>query len=77
MNSLALIADYVVLTKLFMIFDKYLFLFIGPAFNYLDAPVLRVTGADLPTPYAKLLEDHAFPQPVNIVGAVKKSLNIP
>lgn len=47
------------------------------AFNYLDAPVLRVTGADLPTPYAKLLEDNSFPQTHNIVRAVKKSLNIP
>ncbi|XP_052089730.1 pyruvate dehydrogenase E1 component subunit beta, mitochondrial-like isoform X1 [Mytilus californianus] len=46
------------------------------AFNYLDAPVLRVTGADLPTPYAKQLEDSSFPQTHNIVGAVKKSLNI-
>ncbi|CAG2202349.1 PDHB [Mytilus edulis] len=45
-------------------------------FNYLDAPVLRVTGADLPTPYAKQLEDNSFPQTHNIVGAVKKSLNI-
>lgn len=47
------------------------------AFNYLDAPVLRVTGADIPTPYAKQLEDNSFPQVHNIVGAVKKSLNIP
>ena len=46
------------------------------AFNYLDSPVLRVTGADLPTPYAKKLEDNSFPQTHNIVGAVKKSLNI-
>jgi pyruvate dehydrogenase E1 component beta subunit len=55
----------------------YLFLFfLGQAFNYLDSPVLRVTGADLPTPYAKQLEDNSFPQTHNIVGAVKKSLNI-
>jgi pyruvate dehydrogenase E1 component beta subunit len=50
--------------------------FLGQAFNYLDSPVLRVTGADLPTPYAKKLEDNSFPQTHNIVGAVKKSLNI-
>ncbi|KAJ1308787.1 hypothetical protein OPQ81_004477 [Rhizoctonia solani] len=31
------------------------------AFNYLDAPVERVTGADVPTPYAANLEALAFP----------------
>ncbi|XP_055881340.1 pyruvate dehydrogenase E1 component subunit beta, mitochondrial-like [Biomphalaria glabrata] len=46
------------------------------AFNYLDAPVLRVTGADVPMPYAKSLEDLALPQVKNIVTAVKKSLNV-
>ncbi|KAK3103491.1 hypothetical protein FSP39_019595 [Pinctada imbricata] len=49
----------------------------SPAFNYLDAPILRVTGADVPTPYAKTLEDCAFPQTFNIVSSVKKVLNIP
>ena len=24
----------------------------GPAFDHLDAPAMRVTGADLPTPYS-------------------------
>ncbi|XP_041349803.1 pyruvate dehydrogenase E1 component subunit beta, mitochondrial-like [Gigantopelta aegis] len=48
----------------------------SPAFNYLDAPILRVTGADVPMPYAKTLEDNALPQPFNIITAVKKSLNI-
>ncbi|CAL1537623.1 unnamed protein product [Lymnaea stagnalis] len=46
------------------------------AFNYLDAPVLRVTGADVPMPYAKSLEDLALPQVKNILTAVRKSLNI-
>ncbi|KAH9489087.1 hypothetical protein Btru_057735 [Bulinus truncatus] len=46
------------------------------AFNYLDAPVLRVTGADVPMPYAKSLEDLAIPQVKNVVTAVKKSLNV-
>lgn len=32
------------------------------AFNYLDAPMERVTGADIPTPYAIALERAAFPQ---------------
>lgn len=48
----------------------------GPAFNYLDAPVMRVTGADVPTPYAKTLEDNSFPQVFNIVNTVKRSLNV-
>ena len=53
-----------------------LFFYTGPAFNYLDAPVLRVTGADVPMPYAKSLEDLALPQVNNVLTAVKKSLNI-
>ena len=48
----------------------------GAAFNYLDAPVLRVTGADVPMPYAKSLEENALPRPFNVINAVKKSLNI-
>jgi pyruvate dehydrogenase E1 component beta subunit len=43
-------------------------------FNYLDAPVYRVTGADIPTPYAANLERFAFPQPHDIVDSVLKSL---
>lgn len=49
----------------------------SPAFNYLDAPVLRVTGADVPMPYAKSLEAAALPQTPNIIKCVKKVLNIP
>lgn len=48
----------------------------GPAFNYLDAPAVRVTGADVPMPYAKILEDNCIPQVKDIVFAVKKALNI-
>ena len=55
---------------------EWIFSFSGPAFNYLDSPVMRVTGADVPTPYAKTLEDHSFPQVFNIVNTVKKSLNV-
>eukprot|EP00118_Oscarella_pearsei_P025254 m.307839 g.307839 ORF g.307839 m.307839 type:complete len:363 (+) comp42906_c0_seq1:181-1269(+) len=46
------------------------------AFDYLDAPVTRVTGADVPMPYAALLEENALPQVHNIVAAVKKTLNV-
>nr|XP_056712057.1 pyruvate dehydrogenase E1 component subunit beta, mitochondrial [Euleptes europaea] len=48
----------------------------GPAFNYLDAPVVRVTGADVPMPYAKTLEENCLPQVKDIIVAVKKTLNI-
>jgi len=44
------------------------------AFNYLDAPVERVTGADVPTPYAKNLEDLAFPDTPLIVKVAKRAL---
>lgn len=41
------------------------------AFDYLDAPVLRVTGADVPMPYAANLERLALPQVESIVEAAK------
>jgi acetoin:2,6-dichlorophenolindophenol oxidoreductase subunit beta len=40
------------------------------AFDDLDAPVGRVTGADLPMPYARNLEQIAFPHEPQIVDAV-------
>nr|ACO15571.1 Pyruvate dehydrogenase E1 component subunit beta, mitochondrial precursor [Caligus clemensi] len=45
-------------------------------FHYLDSPVVRVTGADVPMPYAKGCEERATPQANNVVSAVKKILNI-
>lgn len=45
-------------------------------FDYLDAPIKRVTGADVPTPYAKELEDFAFPDAPTIVRAVKDILSV-
>ena len=42
------------------------------AFDYLDAPVKRVSGADAPMPYAKNLEDLAIPGFEQIVAAVKE-----
>ncbi|WP_193180562.1 pyruvate dehydrogenase complex E1 component subunit beta [Nisaea sediminum] len=41
------------------------------AFDYLDAPVARVSGADVPMPYAANLEALAVPQAANIVEAAK------
>ncbi len=46
------------------------------AFDYLDAPVERVTGAEVPTPYAKELEDFAFPDPPTILRAARKVLSL-
>jgi pyruvate/2-oxoglutarate/acetoin dehydrogenase E1 component len=40
------------------------------AFDYLDAPVARVTGADLPMPYSKPLEQIAYPHEPQVVEAV-------
>jgi len=39
------------------------------AFDHLDAPVARVTGADVPMPYSKPLEQAAFPHEEHIVKA--------
>ncbi len=47
----------------------------GPAFHYLDAPVIRVAGADVPMPYAMSLEKLATPQADTVVRAVKRVLN--
>ncbi|MEE3044479.1 MAG: pyruvate dehydrogenase complex E1 component subunit beta [Pseudomonadota bacterium] len=41
------------------------------AFDYLDAPVARVTGEDVPMPYAANLEALALPQEQHIVDAAK------
>ena len=40
------------------------------AFDHLDAPVARVTGADLPMPYSKPLEQIAYPHEPQVVEAV-------
>ncbi|MFA6279959.1 MAG: pyruvate dehydrogenase complex E1 component subunit beta [Bdellovibrionales bacterium] len=42
------------------------------AFDYLDAPMVRVHGADVPMPYAANLEKLALPQPSDIVDAVRQ-----
>ena len=41
------------------------------AFDHLDAPVVRVHGADVPMPYAANLEKLALPQVDNIIAAAK------
>ncbi|MEX2200883.1 MAG: pyruvate dehydrogenase complex E1 component subunit beta [Dongiaceae bacterium] len=42
------------------------------AFDWLDAPVVRVHGADVPMPYAANLEKLALPQAAHIVEAAKR-----
>src|SRR6266508_3337172 len=42
------------------------------AFDYLDAPVRRVSAADVPMPYAKNLERLAIPDVEQIVAAVRE-----
>lgn len=44
------------------------------AFDYLDAPIQRVTGADLPMPYSKPLEQLAFPHAEQVVERVRALL---
>ena len=41
------------------------------AFDFLDAPIHRVSGADVPMPYAKNLEKLAIPDVEQIVKAVR------
>jgi len=42
-------------------------------FNYLDAPMERVTGADIPTPYATELEIQVFPQVNDVIAAIERT----
>ena len=44
-------------------------------FDELDAPVERVCGLNIVSPFSPTLEDENFPHPENIVAAVKKVLN--
>ena len=43
-------------------------------FDYLDGPILRVTGRDVPMPYARNLEDAAIPDVERVVAAVRHVL---
>jgi pyruvate dehydrogenase E1 component beta subunit len=43
------------------------------AFDWLDAPVIRVAGVDVPMPYAANLEKLALPQPETVVEAAKRA----
>ena len=41
------------------------------AFDYLDAPVIRITGKDVPMPYAANLEKLALPNVGEVVEAAR------
>ena len=43
------------------------------AFDWLDAPIARVTGKDVPRPYAENLEKLALPQVADIIATVQAS----
>nr|QBH74082.1 pyruvate dehydrogenase [Encarsia formosa] len=45
-------------------------------FYHLDAPLIRVTGVDVPMPYAKSLETKAIPVPDDIVETVNRVLGV-
>jgi len=46
------------------------------AFDYLDAPVERVCGVDVPMPYCPALEEMVLPSVADIVNAAKRCLNL-
>ncbi|MCB0429164.1 MAG: pyruvate dehydrogenase complex E1 component subunit beta [Flavobacteriales bacterium] len=46
------------------------------AFDYLDAPVLRVTGRDVPLPYAPTLIDAYLPNAARVIEAVKQVMYV-
>jgi pyruvate dehydrogenase E1 component beta subunit len=45
------------------------------AFDYLDAPVRRVAQAEVPLPYAKVMEQAALPKAQSLVEAIKATLD--
>lgn len=46
------------------------------AFDFLDAPVLRVMGRDVPLPYAPTLIDAYLPNPARVIQAVREVMYI-
>jgi pyruvate dehydrogenase E1 component beta subunit len=46
------------------------------AFDYLDGPAQRITGADVPTPYAIQLEEMSFPNEQLIENYAAKMLRL-
>jgi pyruvate/2-oxoglutarate/acetoin dehydrogenase E1 component len=46
--------------------------FIKDAFDYVDAPIIRIAQKEVPLPYNRALEQSALPQVPDIVAAVKE-----
>src|ERR1035437_7690416 len=46
------------------------------AFDYLDAPIKRVMGGDVPLPYAPTLIEAYLPNPERVIRAVKEAMYI-
>jgi pyruvate dehydrogenase E1 component beta subunit len=44
------------------------------AFDFVDAPVVRVAQKEVPLPYNRALEQSALPQPADVVAAVREVL---
>ena len=44
------------------------------AFDYLDAPMVRVAAADVPVPMSEALEDAAVPNTAAVVAGIRKAL---
>jgi len=47
----------------------------SPAFDYLDSPMRRLTGKDIPIPYNRNLEAAAVPQEEDIEREIRAILN--
>jgi pyruvate dehydrogenase E1 component beta subunit len=45
------------------------------AFDYLDAPIRRVAQAEVPLPYAKVMEQAALPKAQNLIDTIKSTLD--
>lgn len=46
------------------------------AFGYLDAPIVRLAGKDIPIPYNRTLEQHAVPQVEDIVAKARDIVQV-
>jgi pyruvate/2-oxoglutarate/acetoin dehydrogenase E1 component len=47
----------------------------SPAFDYVDAPLRRLTGKDIPIPYNRDLEKSAVPQEADIEAEIRAIVN--
>jgi pyruvate dehydrogenase E1 component beta subunit len=46
------------------------------ALDYLDQPVVRVTGKDVPVPFSPVLENYVLPQEADVVQAVRRIVRV-